>query len=440
MKTIQIDEPFAVFSDVHGNLPASRRSSPTSSAAACRRTICLGDLVGYGPSPNEVALLVRDRGIPTLMGNYDQGIGFETGDCGCVYKTDEQRAEGAASLAWTQEAVTDEVKAYLRTLEDHFVLADARRRPARRARQPAAHQRVPLRGPAGVGHGAHGRRVPLPGHPLRPHARALRAAGRRDRPSSTSAAAGVPRTATGASATRSSTRRGSASRGLRRVRARPLRLRAAAARPGRDAADHELRRRRREAGPRRDDEGSRASRWQRRQAVVAGPEPEQRRPGRADVRLRAAPAAPSRRARDGRAAAGARRSQRHARLRCACPGGHAWPAASRSGRSSTTTGCPSSSGCSTTCCTSPDEPLGLGARVLRLRQRQGAAAAHHRRLRRRHRALVLQPAAHARPAARAARDHRQRDGRRASASSRPSAAARRCRCSSASSRPASRSA
>ena len=65
---------------------------------------------------------MRDRGIPSLMGNYDQGIGFETGDCGCVYKTDEQRAEGAASLAWTQTAVSEEVKAYLRTLEDHFVL------------------------------------------------------------------------------------------------------------------------------------------------------------------------------------------------------------------------------------------------------------------------------------------------------------------------------
>ena len=43
--------------------------------------------------------------------------------------------------------------------------------------------------------------------------------------------------------------------------------------------------------------------------------------------------------------------------------------------------------------------------------RQGAAAAHDRRLRRRHRALVLQPAAHARPAARPARGDRQRDGR-----------------------------
>ena len=84
--------------------------------------LCLGDLVGYGPFPNEVAALVRDHGIATVMGNYDQGIGFETGDCGCAYKTDEQRAEGAASLAWTEQAASAVTRAYLRTLEDRFVL------------------------------------------------------------------------------------------------------------------------------------------------------------------------------------------------------------------------------------------------------------------------------------------------------------------------------
>ena len=122
MKTIQIDEPFAVFSDVHGNLPGLQAILADIARRGVARTLSLGDLVGYGPSPNEVSMLVRDSGVPSLMGNYDQGIGFETGDCGCVYKTDEQRAEGAASLAWTQAAVSDEVKAYLRTLEDHFLL------------------------------------------------------------------------------------------------------------------------------------------------------------------------------------------------------------------------------------------------------------------------------------------------------------------------------
>jgi len=122
VKTIQVDEPFAVFSDVHGNLPALEAILADIERRGVAGTFCLGDLVGYGPSPNEVALLVRDAGIPTLMGNYDQGIGFETGDCGCVYKTEEQRTEGAASLAWTQEVASDEVKAYLRTLEDHLTL------------------------------------------------------------------------------------------------------------------------------------------------------------------------------------------------------------------------------------------------------------------------------------------------------------------------------
>jgi predicted phosphodiesterase len=108
MRRLTIKEPFAVFSDVHGNLPAL--------------VICLGDLVGYGPYPNEAVALIRERGVPTLMGNYDQGIAFSTGDCGCAYKTDEQRLEGAISLKWTEEVVTAETRAFLRSLEDRFIL------------------------------------------------------------------------------------------------------------------------------------------------------------------------------------------------------------------------------------------------------------------------------------------------------------------------------
>ena len=122
MKQLTLDTPFAVFSDVHGNLPALEAVLADVERRGVPATICLGDLVGYGPFPNEVSRLIRDRGIPCLMGNYDQGIGFSTGDCGCVYKTDEQRAEGAASLAWTEATAADDVRAYLRTLEDRFLL------------------------------------------------------------------------------------------------------------------------------------------------------------------------------------------------------------------------------------------------------------------------------------------------------------------------------
>jgi len=122
MRAIRLTGPFAVFSDVHGNLPALEAILADLERRGIADVLCLGDLVGYGPFPNEVAALVRDHGIQTLMGNYDQGIGFSLGDCGCVYKTDEQRAEGAASLKWTDEVTTAETRAYLRTLEDRFVL------------------------------------------------------------------------------------------------------------------------------------------------------------------------------------------------------------------------------------------------------------------------------------------------------------------------------
>jgi predicted phosphodiesterase len=122
VQRLRLDSRFAVFSDVHGNLPGLEAILADVERRGVTDVLCLGDLVGYGPFPNEVAATIRERGIPCLMGNYDQGIGFATGDCGCVYKTDEQRAEGAASLAWTEAAATDETRAFLRGLEDHFVL------------------------------------------------------------------------------------------------------------------------------------------------------------------------------------------------------------------------------------------------------------------------------------------------------------------------------
>jgi len=122
VRRLALSRPFAVFSDVHGNLPGLEAILADAERRRIADLVCLGDLVGYGPFPNEVAALVRDRAIPTLMGNYDQGVGFCLGDCGCVYKTDDQRREGDVSLAWTDAATTEETRSYLRSLEDRFIL------------------------------------------------------------------------------------------------------------------------------------------------------------------------------------------------------------------------------------------------------------------------------------------------------------------------------
>jgi putative phosphoesterase len=109
-----------IFGDIHANLPALEAVFADMDARGLNNRYCLGDLVGYGTFPNEVVEFIRQRNIPTLMGNYDQGVGNSSDDCGCAYKTEVDRARGAKSIAWTNTHTTTENKAFLRTLPAHI--------------------------------------------------------------------------------------------------------------------------------------------------------------------------------------------------------------------------------------------------------------------------------------------------------------------------------
>ena len=106
----------AAFSDVHGNLHALKAVLADVDEQKVDRVFCLGDLVGYGAYPNEVIELIRARGIPTIMGNYDQGVGIDRDECGSAYTDPEMRRLGDLSLQWSKERVTPENKAFLRSL------------------------------------------------------------------------------------------------------------------------------------------------------------------------------------------------------------------------------------------------------------------------------------------------------------------------------------
>ena len=106
----------AVLSDMHGNSAATESVLAAIDAEAPDAIYCLGDLVGYGARPNETVALIRERGIPTIMGNYDDGVGFDRDDCGCAYKDKDEEARGQQSLMWTRSVVTENNKAYLRSL------------------------------------------------------------------------------------------------------------------------------------------------------------------------------------------------------------------------------------------------------------------------------------------------------------------------------------
>jgi putative phosphoesterase len=106
----------AIFSDIHGNMPALEAVLAEIQRQSFDAVYCLGDLVGYGASPNEVTERMRREGIATVIGNYDDGVGYDRDDCGCAYREEDERQRGQQSLEWTRSHTTSENKAFLRSL------------------------------------------------------------------------------------------------------------------------------------------------------------------------------------------------------------------------------------------------------------------------------------------------------------------------------------
>jgi putative phosphoesterase len=94
-------ERVAVITDIHANLPALQAALARIDEVGVDAIYCGGDLVGYGPHPNEVCALIAEREIPTIYGNYDYAIARDLDDCGCAYVTPHDRELGQRSVEWT---------------------------------------------------------------------------------------------------------------------------------------------------------------------------------------------------------------------------------------------------------------------------------------------------------------------------------------------------
>jgi predicted phosphodiesterase len=101
----------AVVSDIHGNLPALEAALAQIDAARPDTIWCLGDLVGYGPWPNEVTELVRERADLCLVGNHDL---VALGTAGV--DVEEFNPEAAAAARWTMRELSPATRDYLGSL------------------------------------------------------------------------------------------------------------------------------------------------------------------------------------------------------------------------------------------------------------------------------------------------------------------------------------
>ncbi len=106
----------AIFSDVHANIQALEAVWDDIQRQDPDAVYCLGDLVGYGANPNEAIEFIRKHEIPTIMGNYDNGVGLELDSCGCKYSNSKLERLGELSIWWSRGQTSQANKDFLQEL------------------------------------------------------------------------------------------------------------------------------------------------------------------------------------------------------------------------------------------------------------------------------------------------------------------------------------
>ena len=98
---------YVVISDIHGNFPALQAA--LKDAGTFDVVLCLGDIVGYGPNPNECIERVLEFENIIIAGNHDWGA-ISRADL-YIFNTDARKA-----LIWTRETLTQKNAAFLANL------------------------------------------------------------------------------------------------------------------------------------------------------------------------------------------------------------------------------------------------------------------------------------------------------------------------------------
>lgn len=101
-----------VISDIHGNL-AALESVVSDASGEYDAVWCLGDVVGYGPSPNECVAWVRENADLCVIGNHDWAVLGRPG-----INVDDFNPMARQAVLWTRETLTPENHSYLDTLPD----------------------------------------------------------------------------------------------------------------------------------------------------------------------------------------------------------------------------------------------------------------------------------------------------------------------------------
>ncbi len=103
-------------SDIHGNLPALEACRDELTSLGVDITVCLGDLVQYGPYPAEVMDFVIEHDMQCIQGDCDRAVSRGGGDPGDEFENVYWKELAAESMKWTVERLDKEKMRFLRKL------------------------------------------------------------------------------------------------------------------------------------------------------------------------------------------------------------------------------------------------------------------------------------------------------------------------------------
>ena len=106
----------AVFGAVYSNAYALTAALDDARRRDVDAVYCLGDLGGFGPSPDRVYPLLRDGQVWMLQGNYDLSIAEGRDDCGCGYTDPRDNHYAHLSYVYTLAGTSRDNRAWLGTL------------------------------------------------------------------------------------------------------------------------------------------------------------------------------------------------------------------------------------------------------------------------------------------------------------------------------------
>jgi len=103
-----------IISDVHANLTALE--AVLLDAGQVDAVWCLGDIVGYGPDPNQCVQRIQElSGLVCLLGNHDAAV------CGKI-DVAAFNSEARMGVFWTRDEIEDQHKEFLLGLESHAIV------------------------------------------------------------------------------------------------------------------------------------------------------------------------------------------------------------------------------------------------------------------------------------------------------------------------------